>query len=61
MLKVECGYKPCQCTLLDDEGVTVNEVRYCSDGCAEGEGCTCTNCNCAEEIRQEVTPPQAGM
>ena len=57
MLKVKCGYEPCQCSLLDDQGVTIDNVRYCSQGCAEGRGCDCPNCNCANEVRHQVTPP----
>ncbi len=60
MLKVKCGHKRCQCQLLDDEGVTVENVRYCCDSCAEGRGCECTECHCATKTQEVFVSPPAG-
>ncbi len=57
MLKVKCAYEPCQCTLLDDQGVMAENVKFCSEGCAAGRGCDCPNCNCANSARHQVTSP----
>lgn len=44
----ECEYANCTCVVTGDEAVTLEGHRFCSNGCANGEGCVHGECNCAE-------------
>lgn len=43
----KCEHDNCLCELRTERVVREGH-GYCSEGCADGEGCTHAHCNCAE-------------
>lgn len=46
-MEKQCEHDACICE-LGDEQVTQEGHQYCSQGCADGEGCDHPDCGCAE-------------
>lgn len=42
-----CAYDDCTCDLGKDKVMREGEA-YCSKACADGDGCTHADCNCAD-------------
>ena len=43
-----CSHDSCNCRVADDKNHTKTaEGIFCSEGCAEGKGCTHSDCNCS--------------
>ncbi len=53
-LKMLCDYEPCGCPVENHDSIEVEGARYCSEGCARGEGCQHTSCNCVTHEERSV-------
>ena len=41
-----CAHEGCTCTVDEVSAVTKNGDAYCSEECAEGQGCHHSDCEC---------------
>lgn len=55
-----CAYGPCQCTVSPEQAVQRNDQRFCSERCADGQGCDHQDCHC-DGFRTEDAPAAASM
>lgn len=50
----QCGKDRREWRSNNSEGVTVNEITYCCDGCAGGGTCTCTLLQSVPRLEKNV-------
>lgn len=43
----KCHHDPCHCKPDSESAVTVGKSVYCSQGCADGNGCDHPHCDCS--------------
>lgn len=57
-----CAHEPCDCKVGGDEGIE-NErgERFCSEGCANREGCVCAACGCKMATTDGESSPAPGL
>jgi len=47
----QCAHEPCSCVVTAGSGVIAGQQQYCSQGCAEGDGCDHETCHCMDGER----------
>jgi len=50
----ECAYESCFCPADGEDVVEVGGKQYCSQGCADGDGCEHAECDCATTASAEA-------
>ena len=51
--KKKCAHEDCECR-VSAASVVQDGKRYCSQGCADGNGCDHLDCGCRAESEMEV-------
>lgn len=55
-----CAHDGCTCIVNKDNTVRHDGLLYCSQGCAEGSGCSCQGCYCNDsgDAQPSINPPE---
>jgi hypothetical protein len=48
-----CAHTACSCEVEGPKAFVQDGETYCSSGCAAGEGCGHTDCNCTQQSERE--------
>ena len=54
--ETKCAHEPCTCAIGDGGVEGEGGRRYCSAGCAKGEGCDCEECGCGRADATGIAP-----
>lgn len=55
-----CQYEQCGCEITDDTAVSHEGKLYCSEDCAQGRGCTHSDCGCRNRAHKDLRDEEPG-